>query len=162
VDFRSDGQEKKGARLAALLTGARLRGGERLEIAGEHATGRFRPRFGVRLAWGERDDDGEPVWAASTGNWGSGRCSPRQRRHGVAGERHGRGSGSGLSRARHGAAPARPWDPTGGLSTGIRHRRGAVDGKGLTRGGEGRSELVAGGLGVGCRAPGASVGGAHR
>jgi hypothetical protein len=66
----------------------------------------------------------------------------------VAGEQRGRGSGSGLSRAWHGAAPARPQEPTEGLSTGIRHRRGAVDGKGLTRGGEGRSVLVEGGLGA--------------
>jgi hypothetical protein len=47
--------------------------------------GHFRPRFGVRLAQEERLDDGDLVWAASTGDWGSGRCSPRRRRLGVAG-----------------------------------------------------------------------------
>jgi hypothetical protein len=66
----------------------------------------------------------------------------------VAVEQRGRGSGSSLSQAWHGTAPARPQETTKGLSTGIRHRRRAVDGKGLTRGGEGRLVLVEGGLGA--------------
>jgi hypothetical protein len=48
-----------------------------------------------------------------------------------------------------------------GSRTGKRAQEGAVGGKGLTRGGEGRSVLVEGGLGQCCRAPGASVDGAH-
>jgi hypothetical protein len=72
------------------------RGGGRLEIVGGHATGRFRPRFGVRLARGEREDDGEPVWATSAGDWGRVRSRHGRGRHGATvtrGRTHAEGKG---------------------------------------------------------------------
>jgi hypothetical protein len=92
---------------------------------------------------------------------GTVRAYRRRGRLGVAGERRG-------------AVLARVWaalhtvphqlDPRNLLrvfARGIGHRRGRPAEEGLTRGGEGRSALVEGGRGVRCRAPGASVAGAH-
>jgi hypothetical protein len=80
----------------------------------------------------------------------------------VAGEQRGRGSGSGLSRAWHGAAPARPQEPTEGLSTGIRHRRGRSTGRVLPAAVRGGRCSWKEALGLRCRAPGTLASGARR